>query len=847
MIGRTAELADALAYLEQGVDVTISGAPGSGRTLFLSALHDHLVDREYTVRRFAGIGSLREVALGALHQVSGDSAGRSVPGVARAIRALSDETAGRRVVVLIDDGDLLDDSSWGAVLAAQSESGFRIVSAQLPVRIEARTDLDVPRRRAYVVHLHPLRLDEMETLLGGRVDGPLDPSCVSRIFAKSAGLPGLAIGMLEIGMQEGAIVRRDGVWTAIGSLWSPALDRLIERQIRIRGRRTRTALELLSLSGPIDLGAASDLVGHKTIEKLEARGLLRFSMFNGMLSATVTPPLVAEYFRHSPLRARSTRLTQRSEPRTLPLVASFSSPGENSTPEPDAVFARVVQEQVSRAIREGERAWRETAEPEALLRYARALCQSDAPPQQISALLGTLPSGDTVVHAQLQALRGRWLVEETGHEKALQYLDEQAEGAGVHAPILRATALRIRLDDPGYHGDPRSDLPVSDDMPAEVQREVRATRALAFLTAGRISDARTELDALPVADAPSTAEGSELTALRALQRLGAGDHEGATRAAYRAFQEARESLDGERIRAAAYVAAYCQILRGDYREVTSLAETALALGYPRVGSRSAVLGLLCMASIVAGRAGSAELAVTRLEQAERLTTSDGPLPTMSTSWPRSQLLMGEGHTDDAIAALREGAERLWQKGARWSAVQAWLIELELQPDAGRFEELRPRLESSDGELVAALRDFVYALSHQDADAIADSAPRLTATGRPGFAMSALQAAAHLHDAQGHTDEADRLRRASAELAASLTPGTYDPTRFRSADILLTRRELELARLAAAGNTNAEIAAKLVLSVRTVESHLHRVMRKAKVTSRAELGAFLASGTPIVRG
>ncbi len=60
---------------------------------------------------------------------------------------------------------------------------------------------------------------------------------------------------------------------------------------------------------------------------------------------------------------------------------------------------------------------------------------------------------------------------------------------------------------------------------------------------------------------------------------------------------------------------------------------------------------------------------------------------------------------------------------------------------------------------------------------------------------------------------------------------------------LTRREREIVELAGQGATNAEIAERLVLSVRTVESHLYRAMGKLGVGTRRELRSLQAGPRP----
>jgi two-component system response regulator NreC len=54
---------------------------------------------------------------------------------------------------------------------------------------------------------------------------------------------------------------------------------------------------------------------------------------------------------------------------------------------------------------------------------------------------------------------------------------------------------------------------------------------------------------------------------------------------------------------------------------------------------------------------------------------------------------------------------------------------------------------------------------------------------------------------------------------------------------LSERESEVLRLVALGYTNTEIAQKLFLSVRTVESHRAHIQQKAGATTRAELVAY----------
>ena len=111
--------------------------------------------------------------------------------------------------------------------------------------------------------------------------------------------------------------------------------------------------------------------------------------------------------------------------------------------------------------------------------------------------------------------------------------------------------------------------------------------------------------------------------------------------------------------------------------------------------------------------------------------------------------------------------------------------------------------------------------------------RLRRAGRRVQARTQLRAALALFERMRCTPWIERTEselRASGETLRARGPGTPIDE--------LTPQELQVATLAAAGLSNKEAAARLFLSVKTIEAHLHRTYRKLGVSSRAELAPLL---------
>jgi DNA-binding NarL/FixJ family response regulator len=227
-----------------------------------------------------------------------------------------------------------------------------------------------------------------------------------------------------------------------------------------------------------------------------------------------------------------------------------------------------------------------------------------------------------------------------------------------------------------------------------------------------------------------------------------------------------------------------------------------------------------------------------------------PQPGLALLW------LARGNGDAAAAAIRrairETTDSLRRARLLSACVEIMLAVGEVSEAHGACRELE---QISSGRENIALRAIA---------ARARGAVTLAQDGDAGAALVALRHALQVWQELEAPYEAARTRllvamscralgdEESAELELAAARGVFeqlgaapdqpglDSLGERPApadDRGLTARELEVLRLLAAGVTNKEIAAKLVLSERTVHRHVSNIFTKLRVSSRAAATAY----------
>jgi pimeloyl-ACP methyl ester carboxylesterase/DNA-binding CsgD family transcriptional regulator len=221
------------------------------------------------------------------------------------------------------------------------------------------------------------------------------------------------------------------------------------------------------------------------------------------------------------------------------------------------------------------------------------------------------------------------------------------------------------------------------------------------------------------------------------------------------------------------------------------------------------------------------------------------------------ILYGTSYRGPRAAPLRRyrSIVRHWGEGRLIDLVAPSLAGPQVRQAAGAFERAAasPAMAAALIESLGLIdvRDLMSGLEvptlllHRDRDFIPVADARKVASQIPGATLKILPGQDHLPWSGDWPAVAAEILAFLEEVAPAGKrperpgrPGSR-PTRPAVGWPSLTDAERPVARLAAEGLTNAEVAARLFLSRYTVETHLKHVFAKLGIGSRAELAALAA--------
>jgi DNA-binding CsgD family transcriptional regulator len=283
-----------------------------------------------------------------------------------------------------------------------------------------------------------------------------------------------------------------------------------------------------------------------------------------------------------------------------------------------------------------------------------------------------------------------------------------------------------------------------------------------------------------------------------------------------------------------------------------LARTLLLAGRPRSAARwcrdvvsgarahdlasHLPLGLcgLAIASAWIGALDDVEQACRELEELPLPDGPDDPWCVLARAWRSA----AQGDVGAATRLLLAGAGRSEERGqlAMAAALRHDVVRLGYPRLAA--DGLAALARRCDSRLVRVRAQHAVAAAGQDIPALVAVADDFEVQGANLFAAEAVATAAQEARSARGSRAAATLRTRATALAARCE-GARTPILVTDPVEPLTLREREVALLAARSMSSKEIAARLVLSTRTVDNHLQACYAKLGISSRAELPGALA--------
>ncbi len=876
LVGRDDEIAVVLGALRgRSAGVALGGDLGVGKTRLAAELTDRLTALDWQVSRHAATEARAGVPFAALASLLPASVTdgpllSAFAGATEQLRGL-----GRSILISVDDAHWLDETST-ALLHHLVEAG--VAKVLLTVRssheragraIELARSLGLER-----VQLQPLSQREVATLLGEALPD-VDGSIVRRLWTMTSGNPLFLHEVVSLALESRALVRGAEGWL-LGELRTGALPDVVDARLDELDPGARHVLELVTIAGSASVSLLTDLVDTDAVVEVERRGLVVTTESGRRLVAGLAHPLYGELV--SSRLGLVGRRARRDE-----LLGAIAGHGRRR--RDDLVLTAVWQ------LEQGDH-----ADPGLLLEVAGEL--SGLFPSGVEGAEHTLPELrrdllGTAARLAQAALRGgggvaaarTWFQIEAARDgrsdatmAALQAYRNEARTPDEETRVLLAMAtLQIQNGAKGAEALIDELLDLSDRATSgEAQRSVDAILALTFGLFERYEECLAAAERA-LRD-PATSPGDRLIA--AGPYAGALALLGRSTEALEAVDEAMAALpadaDAWAVGALVYVRIAALACHGRLLEAEELAGQCVLLAeatgnVPGVYLFSVISAQLsstrgrpddmiasARSILVSLRHREGEDAVKEARPAHaflahayalqgRLKEARAELAVAQATPARTRLLdaqdvrseawvrIADGHRSAAVGIL-EGAARAGVMGV--PGAMTCLHDLVLLGERGVGDRMRAVGDPADSPLWTACVAHADALDAGDGAALDRVVEDFAGLGATLWAAEAAAHAAAAHAAAGKGTAAARSSARSTALADECQGAVTPALQSLGATVpKLTRRELEVARLAADGRTDQEIADLLFVSVRTVESHLYNSYSKLGISTRAELAAL----------
>ena len=865
LVGREDAIAAAAAGIERGGGVLIVGAPGVGKTALLRAL----LEEEATHQ---GTRVLRLVAGAYGPSIPFGAFAPHVPDIERQPGARPDpfyllqsirrsvvaSAQGGRLVIGVDDAHRLDDAS--ATLL------FQLVSTgDAVVVLTARTGDPLPdpirslwkEGLAERVDLSPLGDEDIVVLSEAMIGGPVDGDLAEALARASGGNPLYARELVIAGLEDGRIVERHGVWCLVGSLpIGPRLTELLDERLRGLPPNLMGALEVVAFGDPVPVEVLPSVVPGEDADALQRFGLLSVDeATDGERFARPGHPLYGELIRARITNARATELS-------LALAEAFEAAGRLQTDLLRVVAWRLdsgrppaTETLLLASLRAAERLdWNlsarlaraalDTGSEEAAFPLAEALGQLERFPEALSVLEGREPASDEE-RARVAILRSSVLFWGSGQFEDAEAALAAAE-AGIASPEERAWVGAVRagmLTALGRPGECVSTARRILDVPGLSERTAdAATSALAMglVWSGRadegVSLAQASVDqglerygSVPLATRWPAAV--RLAAYRMAGRVDDMDEFASDE-----YQMAIQLHNRQGRAAAAAGLGWVALMRGHLAlAAMRLREAVGSLEGPDASAgRGQALVVLSEAVALAGDPLGATGVLAEARQ-EMFAAPDWAAPRLH--WCAAWAAASRGELSLAASEMQQAADHAERTGQ----TSFELIALGAMARLGspqRLERLAELAAVMEGPLAGLVFDHARARVSASGDDLDEVSERFEEAGLVLYAAEVAAQSSRVHSGAGEPRKA-----AAATLRAQALLARCDSARpltvmVASSPASLTRREREVALLARSGLSSQAIAARLHLSVRTVDTHLARVYYKLGISKRGDLGSAL---------